>query len=157
ERLLHFAAARWSGASNGTRLLRPDVGLATSRSLPSGCRTYGMMVIVTDGVNNKKDTDLLVSALAHLDRWNEFHRTSALQTANFFVLTAAVLGAAYVSALNGHHDAIAGVAAVAGGAFAGVTYLIFRRQGNIAHLADRPLKEIQGRIADELGIDSYRM
>jgi hypothetical protein len=114
------------------------------------------MVVVPDRIE-KKDADLLVPALEHVARWNEFHRTSALQAIYFFLLTSAVLGTAYVSALNGHQDVIAGAVALADCAAAGATYLIFHRQSKIAHLADGPLKEIQGRIADELGIDSLRM
>jgi uncharacterized membrane protein len=118
---------------------------------------YAIIAIMTDRASEKTDTDLLVSALDHVARWDEIHRSSALQVINFFLLAAAVIGTAYVSALNGHQDAIAGVVALAGGAAAGATYLIFRRQGDIAHLADEPLREIQGRIADKLGIDSLRM
>jgi hypothetical protein len=115
------------------------------------------MAIMTDRAGEKTDTDLLISALDYLARWDEMHGTRALQVINFFVLGAAVIGTAYVSALNGHQDTIAGVVALAGGAAAGGTYLIFRRQNNLAHLADEPLREIQGRIADKLEIDSLRV
>lgn len=67
----------------------------------------------SDEINN---TDLLMAALDHATRWNEFHTTSGFQIINFFFLTTAVLAAAYVSALNGHLDVIAGVIALVGGA-----------------------------------------
>jgi hypothetical protein len=114
-----------------------------------------IIVIVTD--DKERDTDLLIAALEHVTRWNEFYRTSALQVVNFFLLAGAVVGAAYVSALNGHQNAIAGAVALAGGAAAGATYLIFRRQGSKAQLADEPLREIQNLFADRLGIDSLRI
>jgi hypothetical protein len=147
----------WNQHSLAHALKRSGGIRSSSRACPGRAAKYETMVIVPDRVDRNKDADLLVSALEHVVRWNEFHRTSALQAINFFLLTAAVLGTAYVSALNGHQDAIAGVVALAGGGAAGGTYLIFHRQNSISHLADVPLREIQGRIADALGIDSLRM
>jgi hypothetical protein len=115
------------------------------------------MGIMTDISEDKQGSDLLKMALDHVARWNEFHVTSGLQVINFFLVSAAVLGAAYVSALNGHLHLIAGVIALVGAGASGAAYLIARRQGSIARLAWEPLKEIQHRIAGSLNIDSLRM
>ena len=108
-------------------------------------------------VSDEQDVDLLKAALDHVVRWNEFHVTSGLQVINFFLLAGSVLAAAYVSALNGNLHAIAGVIALVGGAAAVGTYLIGRRQSEIAQLAEEPLKELQDRIAESLAIESLRM
>jgi hypothetical protein len=108
----------------------------------------------SDEINN---SDLLMAALDHATRWSEFNTTTGFQVINFFLLTAAVLAAAYVSALNGHLDVIAGVIALIGGAASVGAYLVGRRHSYIARLAGEPLKQIQDRLARDLNIDSLRM
>lgn len=112
---------------------------------------------MTDVSGDKQSSELLKMALDHVARWNEFHVTNGLQVINFFLVTVAVLAAAYVSALKGNLDLIAGVIALVGAAASGAAYLVGRRQRSIAGLAWEPLKEIQHRIAEGLNIDSLRM
>ena len=107
--------------------------------------------------DDNRDVDLLKAALDHAVRWNEFHLTSGLQVINFFLLSAAVLAAAYVSALNGHLYTVAGTIAVVGAAASGGAYMIGMRQSFIARLAREPMIEIQDRFARSLNIDSFRM
>ena len=106
---------------------------------------------------DNQDTELLKVALDHVVGWNEFQVTCGLQVVSFFLLSAAVLAAAYVSALTGHLYAVAGTIALVGAAASGGAYLIGRRQSYIARLAQKPLMEIQDRLAGSLNIDSLRM
>ena len=112
---------------------------------------------MADVSEDKQGSDVLKMALDHAARWNEFHITNGLQVVNFFLVSVAVLAAAYVSALNGHLHLIAGMVALVGAGASGAAYLIGRRQSSIARLASEPLKEIQNRIAVSLNIDSFRM
>jgi hypothetical protein len=112
---------------------------------------------MADVSEDKQGSDALKMALDHAARWNEFHITNGLQVVNFFLVSAAVLAAAYVSALNGHLHLIAGMVALVGAGASGAAFLIGRRQSSIARLAWEPLKEIQNRIAVSLNIDSFRM
>ncbi len=112
---------------------------------------------MSDKVTKEADIELLMSALEHVTRWNELYRASSMQVINFYLLAAAIIGTAYVSAINAHQYFIAGGAGLALGAATAGSFIIFHRQGGLAHLADEPLAEVQARIADRLGIDSLRM
>jgi steroid 5-alpha reductase family enzyme len=93
---------------------------------------------MTDTDNDRRDVALLTIALDHAMRWLEFRITNGLQVLNFFLLAAAVMSAAYVSAINGRLHAVAGVIALLGVAAAGAAYFVGKRQREVAQLAHAP-------------------
>jgi hypothetical protein len=105
----------------------------------------------------RRDAALVTIALDHVWRWYEFRTTSGLQVLNYFLLASAVMSTAYVSAINGRLYAVAGAIAILGVAVSGAAYLVGKRQRDVARLAETPLKEIEGWLAADLGIDSLRM
>jgi hypothetical protein len=82
---------------------------------------------------------------------------SGLQVLNYFLVAAAVLSAAYVSALNGKLHAIGCAIGLLGVALSSVTYLVGRRQRDVARLAEMPMKEIEEILAENLNLSSLRM
>ena len=103
------------------------------------------------------DLQSLGMALDHVAKWREFYMTSGLQVLYFFLVAAALVSTAYVSAINGRLYLIAGVVALGGVGLSSAAYLVGRRQRDVARLADLPLAELQDRLASRLGIDSLRM
>ncbi len=103
------------------------------------------------------DLDSLAMALEHVTKWREFYTTSGLQVLYFFLVAAALLSTAYVSALNGRLHFIAGVIALGGVALSATAYLVGRRQRDVARLADPPMAELESRLASIVRVDSLRM
>jgi hypothetical protein len=103
------------------------------------------------------DTALLIAALNHSAGWYEARLDRGLQVINYFVVAGAVLATAYVSAITGKHYAIAVVVSLSGTALAVLAFLIGRRQRLYAAQAEPALLELQGRIAERLSIDSFRI
>ena len=68
-----------------------------------------------------------------------------------------MLTASYVSAINAGHRGTATAIALLGILLATSTYVVGVRLIGIAHLADEPLSEIQGELADSLGIETLRL
>lgn len=106
---------------------------------------------------NQDRKGLLVIALDHAWRWYDFRYGQAAQLINFFTLGVTVLAAAYVSAINAGHRGTATAIALLGILATATTYIIGTRLTGIARLAHEPLKEIQGELADALGIDTMRL
>jgi hypothetical protein len=100
------------------------------------------------------DLDSLAMALEHVTKWREFYTTSGLQVLYFFLVAAALLSTAYVSALNGRLHFIAGAIALGGVALSATAYLVGRRQRDVARLADPPMAELESRLASILRVDS---
>jgi hypothetical protein len=101
--------------------------------------------------------DSIAIALEHVTKWREFYTTSGLQVLYFFLVAAALLSTAYVSALNGRLHVVAGVIALGGVALSGTAYLVGRRQRDVARLADPPMAELESRLACIARVDSLRM
>ena len=72
-------------------------------------------------------------------------------------MASAVLATAYVSAINGKHYVIAAVIAMSEAGLATVTYVLGRRERRSARAARPALRQLQGRIADRLKMDEFRM
>jgi hypothetical protein len=100
---------------------------------------------------------LLTAALDHAWKWWEFRISNGLQVLNFFLLAAAVMAAAYVSALGSHLHLVVAAVAVLGAAVSSAAYVVGKRQSDVAGLAVEPLREIQARLAESLGIETLRM
>jgi hypothetical protein len=103
------------------------------------------------------DTALLIAALSHSTGWYEARIDRGLQVMNYFVVAAAVLATAYVSAIGGKHYAIAVVVSLSGSALAALTFLIGRSQRARAAEAEPALAELQRRVAERLDIASFRV
>lgn len=101
--------------------------------------------------------EALTVALDHAWRWFELRMNSALQIVNYYLIAAALTSAAYVSALNARRYVIAGIIAIIVSGVSVGAYSGGYRQRRIAQLAVAPIREIEGRLADLLDIDSLRM
>lgn len=106
---------------------------------------------------DKYDVELLTTALDHAWRWFDLRMTSALQIVNYYLVAAALTSTAYVSALNARDYSIAGAIAVTASFVSLAAYSAGQRQRDIAQIAVTPIREIEDRLADSLGIDSLRM
>lgn len=106
---------------------------------------------------DKRESELLTTALDHAWRWFDLRMTGALQIVNYYLVAAALTSAAYVSALNGRHYAIAGAIAIIASSVSLVAYSAGQRQRDIAQFAVTPIREIEDRLAESLSIDSLRM
>jgi hypothetical protein len=111
----------------------------------------------TDEHPSGDDTTLLIAALNHSTAWYETRIDRGLQVINYFVVAGAVLATAYVSAISGKHYAVAVVVSLSGTALATLAFLIGLRQRHYAAEVEPALAEIQGRVADRLRIDSFRI
>ena len=106
---------------------------------------------------NHHDIELLTIALDHVTRLYDSRMANGLQVLNYFLVAAAVLSAAYVSALNGKLHAIGCAIGLLGVALSTVTYLVGRRQRDVARLAEIPMKEIEKTLAENLDLGSLQM
>jgi hypothetical protein len=103
------------------------------------------------------DTALLIAALTHSTGWYEARIDRGLQVMNYFVVAAAVLATAYVSAISGRHYYIALVVSLSATALAALAFLIGRSQRARAAEAEAALAELQRRVAERLDIESFRV
>lgn len=112
---------------------------------------------MADVNQDRDDVALLTTALDHAWRWYELRLGYVIQVVNFFLLAAAVMSAAYVSALNGRHYGVAGAIALVAGAVSSVAYLVSTLQADMAWLGLAPIDDIEDRLAGALDIDSLRL
>jgi hypothetical protein len=103
------------------------------------------------------DTALLIAALNHAWAWYDAQKSRSLQVINYFFVASAVLGTAYVGAINGKHYPLAAAVALAGVGLTAVTSLIELQQSFAVNIGGPVLGELQGRVADRLKIDMTRL
>ena len=103
------------------------------------------------------DTALLIAALNHCWAWYDTGISRGLQVLNYFLVAIAVLATAYVSALNAKLYAVAAVIALSGAALTAVCYGVGNDQRRFAHTGMSALRELQDRVADQLGVEAIRM
>ena len=115
------------------------------------------MFVMTGADESQLDDSLLKIALDHATRIYESRTSNGLQVLNYFLVAVAVLAAAYVSALNGRLHTVGCAIGLAGVPLSMVAYLVGRRQRDVARLAEVPIREIQGILADRLAIGSLQM
>jgi hypothetical protein len=76
---------------------------------------------------------------------------------SYFIVAAAVLATAYVSAIGDKHYAVAAVIALSGTVLAALAFVIGRRERRYAAEAEHALAELQDRVAGRLNIGSFRI
>ena len=89
--------------------------------------------------------------------WYEARIDRGLQVINYFIVAAAVLATAYVSAIGGKHYAVAVIVALSGTALAALAFILRRRQRRYAAEVEPALGEIQARIAKNLSLPSFQV
>ena len=127
---------------------------ADHRDNPSRVAPLAAAPPIAAGENDHAE---LATALDHSWRWFELRVSHGMQMLNFAVVAFALLAAAYVSALSDKLYGIAGAVALLAAAVAITAYLTARRQRQIGWIAAEPIREIQRRLAADLGIDSLRI
>jgi hypothetical protein len=100
---------------------------------------------------------LLIAALDHAWTWYNVRIDRGLQVVNYFLVAVAVLATAYVSALNGKHNAVAAAIALSAAVLTGVAFTIGYTERREAVAGEVALAELQKLLAEKLEIDSIRM
>jgi hypothetical protein len=102
------------------------------------------------------DTALLTAALDHAWTWYDERSKRAIQAVNYYIVATAVLFTAYTNAI-GKYWGVAAAIAGAGIVLTLISAAAAWHEADAAFVAERPLKELQDRIADKLKVDSIRM
>jgi hypothetical protein len=143
---------RRRGTQGPAHIIGSDIGDIASRRADL-CND----AIMDSEITNHRDVQLLNIALDQATRLYESRTANGLQILNYFLVATAVLSTAYVSAINGKLHLLGFAIGLLGMTLSIVAYLVGRRQRDVARLAEIPMKEIQGVLADSLDIDSLRM
>ena len=124
------------------------------------CRVPGqgaIIICMSTSEQPPDDVQLLTAALDHAWQWWEFRINNGLQVLNFFLLASAIMVAAYVSALSSHLYVVASAIGLIGAIVSSATFIVGKRQHDVANLGAAPIAELQSRLASTLNIDSLRM
>jgi hypothetical protein len=105
----------------------------------------------------KDDAAFLTTALNHAQAWFQFHATQRLNFMNYFVVALAFLSAAYVGALTREVHGVAAGVCLVGIAVSTAFFLLDLRNRELTRAGERPLRELQGRLATALDVDSLRI
>lgn len=103
------------------------------------------------------ERETLAIALDHAWRWYENRRGRAHLLLQIFVVWLAILGTAYGVALQAKLYGLGGCVAVLGAASVIATHLETSRLRASAELAADAVAELQGRLADALGMEAMRL
>lgn len=106
---------------------------------------------------SQADADILGTAVNHAWSWFEVHTVQRQNYVNFFLVAVGLLSAAYVGALSGKLYYLAAAVSVLGVIISLSFFSIDLRNRELIHAGEQPLKELQGRLADMLTIDSLRI
>lgn len=110
---------------------------------------------MTSQENN--DVAILTTALNHVSAWVETHTVQRQNFISFFLVAMAFLSAAYVAALRGDLRYVAAAVCLVGVVVSGAFLLLDIRNSDLSHAGELPLKELQGRLAAALKMDSLRI
>ena len=98
----------------------------------------------------KDDTALLTAALNHSWTWYDEHMKRVFQLVNFYIVATALLVTAYANSINKKQYGFAVALAIAGLVITAIASASALNQANAASKADKPLREMQDRIAGKL-------
>lgn len=110
-------------------------------------------------VSEERETsdELLIATLDHVTRWVEFRVGTGAPIVNSYLISVAVLAAAYASALDAKEHLVAGSIGVLAMIVSVAAFLGGRRQRHLARAAHRPLLALQQRLAERLALDDLQM
>lgn len=106
---------------------------------------------------DQDEAQLLIAALNHAWAWYDVRITRGLHVVNYFLVAMAILATAYVSAINAKLYGVAALLGLSGIGLALVSFTVGLRQKEVASVGEAALTDLQDRIADKVGIDSFRM
>jgi beta-lactamase regulating signal transducer with metallopeptidase domain len=96
------------------------------------------------------NTALLSAALNHAWTWYDEHMKRVFQLVNFYIVATALLVTAYANSINKKQYGFAVALAIAGLVITAIASASALNQANAASKADKPLREMQDRIASKL-------
>ena len=95
--------------------------------------------------------------MSHAWSWFEVHTVQRQNYVNFFWLAVGLLSTAYVGALSGKLHYLAAAVSFIGVVISISFFSIDLRNRELIHAGERPLKDLQDRLADLLTLDSLRI
>ena len=107
--------------------------------------------------HSQADAAILNTAVGHAWSWFEVHTVQRQNYMNFFLVAVGLLSAAYVGALSGKLRYLAAAVSFIGAAVSVSFFSIDLRNRELIQAGERPLKELQARLADMLTLDSLRI
>jgi hypothetical protein len=107
--------------------------------------------------DSRAEADILSTAMGHAWSWFEVHTVQRQNYVNFFLLAIGLLSAAYVGAMSGKLNYLAAAVSFIGVVISASFFSIDLRNRELIHAGERPLKELQARFAEMLGLDSLRI
>jgi hypothetical protein len=107
--------------------------------------------------SDEDEVALLTTALNHACAWFDTHAAQRQNFVSFFLVAMAFLSAAYVGALTQDLRGIAAAVCVMGVAISVAFLLLDLRNRELTRAGERPMRELQRRLADALGMDSLRI
>jgi hypothetical protein len=107
--------------------------------------------------SEEDDVALLATALTHASAWFDTHAAQRQNFVSFFLVAMAFLSAAYVGALTQDLRGLAAAVCITGVAISVAFLLLDLRNRELTRAGERPMKELQSRLAAALGMDSLRI
>jgi hypothetical protein len=103
------------------------------------------------------DTALLTAALNHSWTWYDEHMKRVFQLVNFYIVATALLVTAYANSINGKHYGFAIALAIVGLVLTAIASASALNQATAGGKAEDALRDMEGRIACRLDVDSIRI
>ena len=107
--------------------------------------------------SEENDLAFLTTALNHAWAWFEVHAVQRQNFVNFFLIAVAFLSAAYVGALSGNLNGVAAAVCVVGVGISVAFFLLDLRNRELTRAGERPVRELEARLADAVGVASLRI
>ncbi len=112
----------------------------------------------TEAMGQQPDVvDPLTTALNHVTTLYQAFIGQRQNLANYYMVANAFLAAAYVGAYGTKHAALTGGVALAGLAAAVGAIALDRRCNFLIRVTEKPMKELQGRLAEDLRVSTLRI
>jgi hypothetical protein len=147
---------RWQAAKAAPQRGRLDVhtvvGIVALTRIEKS-RRPGVIIMSSDD----KDVALLALALNHASGWFDAHVAQRQNLMGSFLVAVAFLSAGYVGALSQKLVGVAAVVCLVGAAVSLAFFLLDLRNRELTRASERPMKELQSRLANALELDSIRI